>query len=86
MVKLTTTVATLMLCPIAMAQVQWPQRSVELRPKPDEAQVVATFPFTNSGRSRWRSRAVSAPAVPAQCLPSPASGGRGVGRSSGRGE
>src|SRR5687768_15159509 len=31
------------------AEIQWPQRSVELRPKPDEAQVVATFPFTNLG-------------------------------------
>ena len=33
----------------AMAQIEWAKRSVELRPKPDEAQVVATFPFTNAG-------------------------------------
>jgi hypothetical protein len=40
----------LLLCPCqALAQVQWPQRSIEIRPKPDEAQVVAAFPFTNAG-------------------------------------
>jgi hypothetical protein len=33
-----------------MAQLQWPHRSIELRPKPDEPQVVATFPFTNAGK------------------------------------
>jgi hypothetical protein len=27
----------------------WTHRSVQLRPKPDEARVVATFPFTNAG-------------------------------------
>jgi len=33
----------------AGSQLHWVQRSAELRPKPDEAQVVATFPFTNAG-------------------------------------
>ena len=31
------------------AEVKWTSRNVELRPKPDEPQVVATFPFTNAG-------------------------------------
>jgi hypothetical protein len=34
----------------SLAQIHWTQRIVELRPKPDEAQVVATFPFTNEGK------------------------------------
>ena len=40
----------IVLLPVASsAQIQWPQRIIELRPKPDQAQVVATFPFTNAG-------------------------------------
>ena len=38
------------LLPVASwADIQWSHRSVELRPKPDEPQVVATFPVTNAG-------------------------------------
>lgn len=36
---------------VVSAEVNWPQRMVELRPKPNEPQVVATFPFTNSGKN-----------------------------------
>lgn len=40
---------TLVLCETSQAQLKWETRNLEFHPSPGETQVVANFPFTNTG-------------------------------------